>query len=29
MRVTNDPSADEFLTRVPREGWTTDRRAAL
>jgi predicted dehydrogenase len=23
MRITNDPSADEFLTRVPREGWTS------
>ena len=23
MRVTNDPTANEFLTRNPREGWTT------
>jgi len=23
MRVTNDEAANEFLTRVPREGWTT------
>ena len=23
MRVTNDPDANEFLSRVPREGWTT------
>jgi predicted dehydrogenase len=22
MRVTNDPTANEFLTRVPREGWS-------
>jgi hypothetical protein len=23
MRVTNDPGANEFLTRVPRDGWTS------
>jgi predicted dehydrogenase len=23
MRITNDPTANEFLTRVPREGWST------
>ncbi|MGD9905960.1 MAG: Gfo/Idh/MocA family oxidoreductase [Vicinamibacterales bacterium] len=28
MRVTNDAAANQFLTRVPRQGWTA-RRAAL
>ena len=23
MRVTNDEGANEFLTRVPRQGWTS------
>ncbi len=26
MRVTNDDGANEFLTRVPRQGWTTTAR---